>query len=197
VCQGTRGCLQRGRNNRQSLPWGLLFFRSPDVCGQTDQGSWILLERTHVNLSNEEANSLYLCTVRDYHALHKWDAGGTPSKAMELQEMVVDGQGNRETRGSTSDRIFFIKYPMPFLQHWYGTFPPAQQDTTTTGTSDVSPPSVGVHADTAGERRSGGTQSKFPHLPPSKDVVFKYWTLVSDDLIPHGRNSGQYTATFN
>ena len=24
-------------------------------------------------MSNEEANSLYLCTVRDYHALHKWD----------------------------------------------------------------------------------------------------------------------------
>ncbi len=22
-------------------------------------------------MSNEEANSLYLCTVRDYHALHK------------------------------------------------------------------------------------------------------------------------------
>jgi len=89
-----------------------------------------------------------------------------------------------------------MKYPMPFLQHWYGTFPPAQQDTPTTGTSDVSPPSVGVDVDLTGESSSGGTQSKFPHLPPSKAVVFKYWTLVSDDLIPHGRNSGQYTATF-
>jgi len=115
---------------------------------------------------------------------------------MEIQEMGVDGQGSRETGGSASDRIFFMKYPMPFLQHWYGTFPPAQQDTTTTGTSDVSPPSIGVYADMTGESRSGGTQSKFPHLPPSKSVVFKYWTLVSDDLIPHGRNSGQYTATF-
>ena len=43
-------------------------------------------------MSNEEANSLYLCTVREYHALHKWDAGGTPSQAMELQEVGVDGQ---------------------------------------------------------------------------------------------------------
>ena len=67
------------------------------MCGQTDQGSWILLEGL---MSNEEANSLYLCTVRDYHALHKWDAGGTPSQAMELQEMGVDGQGIRETGGS-------------------------------------------------------------------------------------------------
>jgi hypothetical protein len=44
-------------------------------------------------MSNEEANSLYLYTVHEYHALHKWDAGGTPSQAMELQEMGVDGQG--------------------------------------------------------------------------------------------------------
>jgi hypothetical protein len=71
----------------------------------------------------------------------------------------VDGQDSRETGGSASDRIFFMKYPMPFLQHWYGTFAPAQEDT-------------------------------------SKAVVFKYWTLVSDDLIPHDRNCGQYTATF-
>jgi hypothetical protein len=121
-------------------------------------------------MSNEETNSLYLCTVHDYHALHKWDAGGTPSQAMELQEMGVDGQSSRETGGSSSDSIFFMKYPMSFLQHWYGTFPPAQQDTTTASTSDVFPPSVGVHTDMAGENSSGDTQSKFPHLPPSKAV---------------------------
>jgi hypothetical protein len=67
-------------------------------------------------MSNEEANSLYKCTVREYHALHKWDAGGTPSQAMELQEMGVDGQGSRETGGSAFDRIFFMKYLLPFLE---------------------------------------------------------------------------------
>jgi hypothetical protein len=67
-------------------------------------------------MSNEEANSLHKCTVREYHALHKWDAGGTPSQAMELQEMGVDGQGSRETGGSDADRIFFMKYPLPFLE---------------------------------------------------------------------------------
>ena len=147
-------------------------------------------------MSNEETNSLYLCTVHEYHVLHKWDAGGSPSQAMDVQEMGVDGQDIRETGRSSSDHIFFMKYPMSFLQHWYGTFPPSQQDTSTTGTSDVSPPSVGVHTDMSGEISSGDTQSKFPHLPPSKAVVFNYWTLVSDDLIAHGRNSGQYTATF-
>jgi hypothetical protein len=75
------------------------------------------------SMSNEESNSLYLCTVRDYHELYKWDTGGTPYQSMELQEMGVDGQGIRETEGSSSDRIFFMKYsmssfmkyPMPFL----------------------------------------------------------------------------------
>jgi hypothetical protein len=68
-------------------------------------------------MSNEEANSLYKCTVREYHALHKCDAGDTPSQAMELQEMGVAGQGSRETGGgSAADRIFFMKYPLPFLE---------------------------------------------------------------------------------
>ena len=57
-------------------------------------------------MSNEETNSLYKCTVYEYHVLYKWDTGGTPSQGMEVQEMGVDGQGNRETGGSASDRIF-------------------------------------------------------------------------------------------
>jgi hypothetical protein len=46
-------------------------------------------------MSNEEANSLYKCTVCEYHVLHKRHAGGTPSQTMELKEMDVDGQGIR------------------------------------------------------------------------------------------------------
>ena len=56
------------------------------------------------SMSDEEVNSLYLCTVRDYHVLHKWDTGGTPSQAMELQEMGVDGQGLEE--------VYFVGYHM-------------------------------------------------------------------------------------
>jgi hypothetical protein len=77
-------------------------------------------------MSNEEANSLYKCTVCEYHVLHKCDAGGSPSQGMDLQEMGVDGQGSQENGGSTTDRIFFMKYPMSFLQHWYATYPPPQ-----------------------------------------------------------------------
>ncbi len=131
-----------------------------DVCGQTDPGSCLGSYWTG-RMSNEEANSLYKCTVREYHALHKWDAGDTPSQPMELQEMGVDRQGNRETGGSATDRIFFMKYPLPFLQHWYVPYPPPQQDTTTTGSSVVSPSSVGGDTDMAGESTSGVTDSNF------------------------------------
>ncbi len=65
-----------------------------------------------------------------------------------------------------------------------------------TGTSDVSSSSVGVCTNMTSESSSGHTQSKFPHLPPSKVVVFNHWTLVSDDLVSAVRNSGQYKATF-
>ena len=68
---------------------------------------------------------------------------------------------------------------------------------TQTGTSDVSSSSVGVYTDMTAEISSGHTQSKFPHLPPSKVVVFNHWTLVaSDELVSAVRNSGQYKATF-
>jgi hypothetical protein len=35
-------------------------------------------------MSNEEANSVYKCTVSEYHVSNKWDAGDTPVQTMEL-----------------------------------------------------------------------------------------------------------------
>ena len=40
---------------------------------------------------------------------------GVPSQAMELEEMGVDEQVRTEPRGSNDDKIFFMKYPLPFL----------------------------------------------------------------------------------
>jgi hypothetical protein len=113
---------------------------------------------------------------------------------MELQEMGVNGQGSTEPGVSNDDKIFFMKYPYPFLQYWYGRFTLAQQEATPTDTSIVSSSSVDVVPDMSGKSITG--DGRFPHLPPSKTVVLKHWTLVSDDLITVGRNSGQYKATF-
>jgi hypothetical protein len=49
---------------------------------------------------------------------------------MEIQEMGVDGQGSAEPGGSNDDKIFFMKYPYPFLQYWYGNFPLSQLEKT-------------------------------------------------------------------
>ncbi len=49
----------------------------------------------------------------------------------------------------------------------------------------------------SGESTSGVTDSNFPHMTPRKDGVFNYCTLVSDDLISSGPNSGQYTVTLS
>ena len=117
--------------------------------------------------------------------MHKWAGGGAPSQAMELQEMGVDGQGITEPGGSNDDKIFFMKYPYPFLQYWYGTFPLTQQETTPTDTSIVSSSSVDVVPEMSGKSISGDTRVPVP----SKAVVLKHWTLVSDDLITAGRNS--------
>jgi hypothetical protein len=59
-------------------------------------------------MSNEETNSLYKLTVREYHVLHKWDAGGSPSQSMGLQEMGVDGQGS--TRAENPEDLMMTKY---------------------------------------------------------------------------------------
>jgi hypothetical protein len=82
------------------------------MCGQTIK---VVGSYWKGYMPNEEANSQYKCTVLEYHDLHKWDSGGTPSQAMEMKEMDVDGQGIRETGGSVSDHIFFMKYPMSLL----------------------------------------------------------------------------------
>ena len=66
---------------------------------------------------------------------------------MELQEMGVDGKDRTESGGSNDDKIFFMKYPLPFLQYWYETFPLTQEETTPTDTSIVSPSSIDVDPD--------------------------------------------------
>ena len=85
-----------------------LLQKSIDICPdrQINPGEyWI------GRMSDEESILLYECSVREYHALHKWDAGGgPPSQAIELLEMCVDGQGSRETAGSNDDRTFFTKH---------------------------------------------------------------------------------------
>ena len=55
-----------------------LFCRSPEKCVQGRQinvtGKFWNLNRGHMR--DDEANTLFKCTVRGFHALHKWAGGG-------------------------------------------------------------------------------------------------------------------------
>ena len=68
--------------------------------------------------SAEEQDKTYLCTVIDYHALHKWDAkeGRAPGQAFEMVELGVDGKSGTGAK-------FFLAYPSPFLDYYYLQFP--------------------------------------------------------------------------
>ena len=45
-----------------------------------------------VLVRDEEANTLFKCTVLGFHDFHKWDGGGVPSQGMEFQD-IPDGRG--------------------------------------------------------------------------------------------------------
>jgi hypothetical protein len=70
-------------------------------------------------MNEEEAATLFECTVRGFHSLHKWAGGGVPSQTMELQEMGVDGQVRTEPGGPLNyfprDNFFSPFFFPPFL----------------------------------------------------------------------------------
>ena len=75
------------------------------------------------HLYDQETNTLYKCTVQGYQDFNKWSGRGILSQTMEMQEMGVDGQVSTEPHGSNNDKIFFMKYPLHFLQYWSPSFP--------------------------------------------------------------------------
>ena len=56
-------------------------------------------------MSNEESNSLYKCTVCEYHELHKWDAGGTFKVNIEDEDGKVCGAELTCFRGCRDEEL--------------------------------------------------------------------------------------------
>jgi hypothetical protein len=71
------------------------------------------------HMSNEEENSLYLCTVRDYHVSNtEWDAGGTPSQAMEVVVLTTLVRNlSPTTTGHNDHRYFRCLSPICWCAH--------------------------------------------------------------------------------
>ncbi|KAL1515242.1 hypothetical protein AB1Y20_001876 [Prymnesium parvum] len=65
------------------------------------------------NMTEEEKETKYLCTIKRFEAIHMWPGNQPPSQAFELQEMGVTGTGSLE-HGDSSGECFWLMYPQPF-----------------------------------------------------------------------------------
>ena len=72
--------------------------------------------------TDDEKQTLYKCTVRDFSLAHKFSPQQPPVAAVSLQEMGVDGTGSTEL-GDASSEVFWMPYVPTFLQYYYATFP--------------------------------------------------------------------------
>ena len=148
-------------------------------------------------LSDEERKTNYLCTIRDFELIHKWDDARPPSNAMQLQEMGEGGEGSLE-HGDASGEIFWVPYPTPFLKHFYDTFPDLMPKPK--GADDAAVPTVDDvnHAPDVKkeEEPKSDMHPDFPHLRIGTSEVYKYWAINSDTLVEGGPKSGQFVAEF-
>ncbi len=102
-----------------------------------------------------DAEQMFVCAIVDYLALHKWPGAEAPSEAIKLTEMGVDGTG-----GNSVD--FFMKYPLPFLEFYYESYPldaPVQPSP-----GPGTPADGGLSGSQASSVPRGSTTSIYEHL---------------------------------
>ena len=82
---------------------------------------------------------------------------------MKLSEMGTDGQGG-------NSEAFWMRYPFPFLNFWYATYPlqPTAIDTTAEVTADVT-----AEAEVETEEKA-----------KTRSIVYKYLELVRSEKKP-------------
>ena len=73
-------------------------------------------------MSEEESATKFKCAIRDFSFSQRVPGEPTPVKAFQLQEMGETGSGSLE-EGDASGEIWWMKYPYPFLEYYYDTFP--------------------------------------------------------------------------
>ena len=141
-------------------------------------------------VSGREKETAYMCTIREYSAAHKWGvaANARVTQAFELQEMGPEGRGSLEA-GDASGEIFHMIYPEPFLTYYYKTFP--EKMATPAGVEPAAP-LAGTDEVKDEDELPGDVLPEFPYVRLGKAPVFKHFTVASDTLIEHGKNSGKY-----
>lgn len=160
-------------------------------------------------MSAAERATTYLCTVRKFDAIHKWDTTGSgtlpPSSAWELQEMGESGTGSLE-EGDASGEIFWMNNK-DFLSFYYKTFPeelPARDEEAAGRRNKQVNEEPFVDVSNGDEVLGGDNQEQSTSASPfatkqepsSAALVYKFWNLASDTLIQLGKDSGKYKAKY-
>ena len=144
-------------------------------------------------MSEDERKTKYLCTIRDFELIHKWDDGRPPTNAIQLQEMGEGGEGSLE-HGDASGEIFWVPYPTPFLKFFYDTFPDMMP--MPKGTDDAAVQIVeGVKKEDANAPKHD-VHPDFPHVRLGTSEVYRCFAINSDTLVESGPRSGMFKASF-
>jgi len=85
----------------------------------------------------EREGNYFLCTIREFSLSQKVSGEAAPSQAFQLREMGPTGTGRLE-EGDANGEIFWIKYPLPFLQYFYATFPLSTEEQAPLGIINIS-----------------------------------------------------------
>lgn len=93
-----------------------------------------------------ERAKLFVCTILDFSFIHRFTPQDAPTQVFQLSERGEDGHG-----GNSVD--FWMKYPQPFLQYWYATYPEKLSEAKGQTASKAS---EAVLADASDETAGGG-----------------------------------------
>ena len=146
------------------------------------------------SMTAEEKQTLYQCTVRDFTAMHTF-FGGRKSQAFQMQEMGALGTGSLE-HGDASGEIFWMPYPMPFLEYYYATYPDEKPEAAPERTGLRKAKEIVEIADDSPAKFSPDVHPDFPNLRLGMAPVFRYFTINSDVMQDCGPKSGQFAAEF-
>lgn len=155
-------------------------------------------------MSTDERNTIYLCTVREFDAVHRWSAeegsGAVtrpPSRAWQLQEMGPTGSGSLE-EGDASGEIFWMDHE-DFVLYYYRTFPPAAHEDEARVEDGLTNEEecIAVDDEDGGDREAAAKGDDSTGEPDKAAPIYKFWKLESDTLIQLGKDAGLYLSKYS
>lgn len=130
--------------------------------------------------SRGEANKDYVCIINDFSVLHTFSATER-GPAMQIVEVG-------ETGSAGNSEAFWMKYPFPFLQFWYKSYPDLLKRTQVTHTEEGATRDVEATA-------AGRDAEQHQVLPENK--VYSYLDSVRSYKVLSGKQKGRMCHIYN